>query len=239
MGSVARALLFSSFLLPGRFGDILSYTPGASATALFMEDTRSNGLTLTREGQLLAATLTNGQVTLIDLSTKMRSLYGVLPENELSDIAVRSDGTAYVSVNLQGVYRVVPALGADQEQAPETGDSVTGLALSPDESELYVGVSPGFIDRYPIKADGRLGEPERFASSPGNDMVFDCAGNLYAADLASGTVLVFDPGGQAQHQIDVAGRSRGLAFGGPERKTLFITGERLHAIELNVPGQPF
>lgn len=233
-------LLFSSVQLQGRFGDILSYTPGASTTLMFMENARTNGLALAGTDQLIAASSNNGAVALIDLGTKLQSIGATIPgENQVSDITVRSDGTIYVSVDQRSVYRVPPSLDTDREGIWEADGPAVGVTLSPDESHLYVAFSDQVIERYPIKADSSLSQPEFFADWSGNGMVFDCAGNFYAADLNSGVVLVFDSTGEEQHMIHVADRSRGLAFGGPDRKTLFITGESLHAIELQVPGYPF
>jgi gluconolactonase len=67
-------------------------------------------------------------------------------------------------------------------------------------------------------------------------MTVDCAGNVY---VTSGGVTVYDPGGNELGRITVSSPSN-LAFGGADRKTLFITaGSSLYGIDMNVPGMPY
>ena len=67
-------------------------------------------------------------------------------------------------------------------------------------------------------------------------MAIDCAGNLY---ITQGGVRVFSPGGQEIGRIQAPGAAN-VAFGGPERRTLYITATtQLLALELAIPGLPY
>jgi gluconolactonase len=73
-------------------------------------------------------------------------------------------------------------------------------------------------------------------------MVVDCAGNLYVAFY--GGVAVIDPGGQELGRIALASEQvTNVAFGGPSRRTLFITHlgyvPGLQKVELGLPGLPY
>lgn len=68
-------------------------------------------------------------------------------------------------------------------------------------------------------------------------MAVDCAGNLY---VASDTVEVFASDGTKLGDITLAASPTNVAFGGSDRRTLYITaGSHLFAIALNVPGFPY
>jgi gluconolactonase len=105
-----------------------------------------------------------------------------------------------------------------------------GITLSPDNKTLYVNdirrrlvfrydVGPGdsisnerlFIDMSKDKADG------------GNDgMRTDSRGNLY--DSGPGGVWIISPDGKHLGTILTPDRISNLSFGGPDGKTLFLTG---------------
>jgi gluconolactonase len=68
-------------------------------------------------------------------------------------------------------------------------------------------------------------------------MAIDCAGNIY---VTSGSVIVFDPGGDERGRIQVPEGPSNVAFGGADRQTLYITARTgLYSIRLNVPGYPY
>ena len=112
------------------------------------------------------------------------------------------------------------------------------MALSPDEKTLYVGSEGNEIWKYPVNNDGSLGGRNKFAETGSSDgMAVDCAGNLY---VASNAIKVFAPGGMKLGEISVGVTPSNAAFGGADRKTLYITaGDKLYSIGLNVPGFPY
>lgn len=118
-------------------------------------------------------------------------------------------------------------------------DKPNGIALSPDEQTLYVGSSGADVLAYPVAADGSTGTPSVLASPGGSDgMTVDCAGNLYVT--SGGEAKVLSPDGDALFAIDVAETPSNVAFGGANRRTLYITaGTGLYSIELEIPGLPY
>jgi gluconolactonase len=69
-------------------------------------------------------------------------------------------------------------------------------------------------------------------------MAVDCAGNLY---LSAGGIKVYSSQGQSLGSVGGLGSgfTTNSAFGGDDRRTLFITNSTaLYRIELQVPGFP-
>jgi gluconolactonase len=226
----------------------------------FAASSRSNGLALFTDGSLLAATHDNQGLSRFDLTTAVRTPLAVLSDgkhlNSPNDLAVRSDGTVYLTdpdwqlgprtseTKRTGVYRIAPPLrnsGTNQAILVDgTLNKPNGIALSPDEKTLYVGSSGNEIWKYPVQEDGSLGARSKFADTGASDgLAVDCAGNLY---VTAGGVQVFAPGGSKLGEISLPGGASpsNAAFGGADRKTLYITaGSRLYSIRLNVPGFPY
>lgn len=225
---------------------------------VFAASANSNGLALLRNGEVLAATHDNQGLSRFDPQSAARTPVRLLADgkrlNSPNDLTVRSDGKIYVTdpdwqlgprtneTGITGVYRVdALAQGDDASEAVLVEGSLyrpNGVALSPDERTLYVGSSGNEIWQYDVAADGSLENRRKFADTgPSDGMTVDCAGNLY---VTSGTVEVFAADGQKLGDITLEGNPSNVAFGGAERKTLYITaGSRLYAIELNVPGYPY
>jgi len=151
-----------------------------------------------------------------------------------------------VAANPFAVYRIDPdgavrqVLAAPQVQAPN------GVMVSPDDHTLYLVESDRAaggarrIDAYPLGEDGALGAPRLFHDfSPGRSgdgMAVDRAGNLWVAaglnalrpggetlDTRAG-VYQFAPDGRLLSFIPIGeDLITNVAFGGPDRRTLYIT----------------
>jgi gluconolactonase len=174
--------------------------------------------------------------------------YGGKKLNSPNDVIVRSDGMIWFTdpdygvggakeQTFNGVYRVdlqnQITLVSDKLQLPN------GIALSPDEKTLYVADNgAGKILAYPVAPDGTTGAPKDFAPVTAPDgITIDDAGNVYSS--SSNGVQVFRPDGTKLGSIPVAEQPANVAFGGPDRKTLFITARTgLYSVKLNVPGPP-
>ena len=224
----------------------------------FSPSSNSNGLALSHGGSLLAATHDNQALSLFDLTTAARTKISVLTDakhfNSPNDLTVRSDGTVYFTdpdwqlgprsseTKTTGVYRVpAPLSGSATNNAlllDGSLDKPNGIALSPDERTLYVGSSGKEIWKYLVQEDGSVGARSKFAETGGSDgFAVDCAGNLY---VTSDTVEVLAANGTKLGEITLADTPSNAAFGGADRKTLYITaGSRLYSIHLNVPGFPY
>ncbi|MGE0798248.1 MAG: SMP-30/gluconolactonase/LRE family protein [Lautropia sp.] len=110
--------------------------------------------------------------------------------------------------------------------------SPNGLVMTPDEKALLLAVTrANCIWRLPLTADGKLGKVGLFIQLTGSagggpdGLAVDEAGNLLVAHAYMKTVWVFNTFGEPIHRIrSCAGvATTNIAFGGPDRKTLYIT----------------
>ncbi|WP_437870103.1 SMP-30/gluconolactonase/LRE family protein [Sorangium sp. So ce363] len=238
--------------LNGPKAKIQKLTP-PSTIEVFLENSGTNGLGIHSDGNLIACTHDTRSVSVFDLGTKARrEVAGSYMGKRFSspnDVVVRSDGNVYFTdpdFQLSGgrpelptaAYRVSPSGAVSLIGTLETPN---GVALSPDESVLYVTeFTPGRIHRYPLSAEGAPGASSNFAANlpKADGMGVDCAGNLYIAWRDGVEVLA--PSGARLGTITGMGEVSNVAFGGADRKTLYITsGASLYAMEMNIPGYPY
>lgn len=89
--------------------------------------------------------------------------------------------------------------------------------------------------RFEVQSDGSLTAPQLFAEEGEAGVATDAAGNVY---VCAGQVFVYDPAGRLLGVIRVPERPTSLAFGGADRKTLFITARTsLYAVRLDAAGR--
>lgn len=175
--------------------------------------------------------------------------YQSLRFNSPNDAIVRSDGTVYFTdptyglgggtqeIQFQGVFRVTPA--GDVTLVDDTFSQPNGIALSPDETKLYVSDSQaGGLFVYDVAPDGSTGPGSMLIDAdPSDGMAVDDAGNLYLTTGAG--IEVYDDTGVLWGVLAVPEQPANCAFGGPDRRTLFITARTgLYRVELAVPGKP-
>ena len=126
--------------------------------------------------------------------------------------------------------------------------SPNGVALSPDERVLYLAVTRGNqVWRVPLLEDGSVSKVSAFFTSYGpsgpDGLAVDETGRVIVANPGLGVAWVLNH--QAEPEIvlkSCAGASlTNVAFGGPERRTLYCTesvsGSILRAV-LDQPGLP-
>lgn len=229
--------------------------PPATVTVFRNPTGRSNGLGLDPQGRLIASegdnrrvsrTLADGTVVTVADRWQGKRL------NSPNDNITRSDGTIYFTdppygvpagqsreLDFQGVFRVDPAGTLHLESSDMNRPN--GVALSPDEKTLYVDdTADGLVRKFPVRPDGSLGPPTLFVPSTGgggDGMAVDDAGNVYVATDAG--VQVYKPNGVTWGTIALPEVPSNCTFGGPDRKTLYITATTsLYRVALNVPGRP-
>ena len=160
------------------------------------------------------------------------------------------DGTIYLSdpnwANSTGqLWMVKP----DREIILLEADMGTtnGVALSPDDSKLYVNESiQRRIWQYDIAADGELVNKRLlidFEDYGLDGMRCDMKGNLYIARYEKGTVLILTPDGRVIDEVLLTGQKpSNITFGGPDGKTCFVTMADRGSIEIfraPFPGRYF
>ena len=137
-----------------------------------------------------------------------------------------------------GLYRMNPA-GMVSVIKNFTAARVNGIAFYQPTLTLYVGVTtPKAVVKYTVAIDGSVAEatemPFLAAGAIGDDpdgLAVDVAGNVYVAEAvnaqANGRIEVFNPAGQKLGEIPFPGfRPTGVAFGGADSKTLYVTTEK-------------
>ena len=133
-----------------------------------------------------------------------------------------------------------------------------GIVLTPDGKKLYLAESKkNRVLVYDVLSPGRTGNRKVFADLPTKDtstgqidnqpdgMCLDAAGNLYVAHYGMKQVQVLDPTGKLVRRYGGGNvTTSNVAFGGPKRDQLFVTGGLgaeaggggLFRLDLGVPG---
>ena len=215
-----------------------------------------NGLALGRDGDIYVADRENG-ILRLDLST--RSVSPVVTRAQLgpdfkgpNDLVFDSRGNLYFTdqgdTDLNDPTGRVFRLNADGslDRLLSNVPSPNGIALSPDETRLYVAVTFGQqVWHMPLRADGRIIKVGVFQSFSGgfsgpDGLAVDREGGLAVCQNRTGSVWLFDPLGAPTYRIRSC---RGLlttnATYGPDGRTLFITESETGAVlTATIPTTP-
>jgi gluconolactonase len=224
----------------------------------------SNGLTLDRQGRIIAAEHGNRRVVRLEKDgsvTVMADRYEGKSLNSPNDVVVKRNGDIYFTdppalyrtypdgpaklkqeLDFNGVYRVTA--GGKLEVVSKAVPYPNGIAFSPDESRLYVASSrpDKYWMQFDVNKDGTLANGRKFAdvtTEPGegvpDGMKIDTAGNVYATALEG--VQIFSPQGKRLGTIQTPEVPANCAWGDADGKTLYITARTgLYRIRLNVAG---
>jgi len=227
---------------------------------VWMPDSGTNGLAVTADGKILAASHGVGGLVEIDPAAASPAATTIIAEfmgerlNSPNDLVIRSDGTVYFTdpdyqCNTQcdqaakRVYRY-PAAGGALEEIPTSSSNTNpnGITLSLDETKLYVA-GPAGIDIYTLDAGGAVTDgPDPFASGgPVDGLARDCAGNIYAA-INNGITVLDTEGAQVGSPITVPNATTNVAFGGTSGTVLYITTRAnagVYSLDVGIPGYPY
>lgn len=228
----------------------MSLAGGSAVFDTFVPSANSNGLALANDGRILAGTHDVQSLSYFDPANGNRTQWpltvGGKHFNSPNDLVVRSDGNVYFTdpswqlgsrtseTGVEGLYRVSPSGTVTLIDSAQ--QRVNGVTLSPDENTLYAAGLGGGVYAFSLDAAGVASNKRKFADGYSDGMTVDCAGNVYTT---RGSVVVLNPAGNEIGRITVS-ESSNVAFGGPERRTLYITAQSsLYSIELNVRGMPY
>lgn len=234
---------------------IVRLTPDGAASEFFNTGGIPAGLAFHRDGSLYVADEgdnLHGVLRIQDgKATILVNEYEGRPLNGANDLVFDRNGVLYFSDPwgssgenpIGGFYRFLP--DGKLEQIDHGLAFPNGVAISPDGTGVYLAETyRNRILRYPIGADGAIGQRAEFALLPGehgpDGMAFDEAGSLYVAHYGGGKVAVFAPSGEMVEAIRVPGANvTNVAFGGADRRTLVITDvatASLYRTRVEVPG---
>lgn len=253
-----NCLLFSD--IPGN--RIHRWRPGDDPTVpaeVYRSPSRnSNGLTLDREGRLLACEHSGRQVTIAvynEPETVLVDSYRGKRLNSPNDIVVHSSGAVYFTdptyglgpggegkeLPHQGVYRVSPE--REIQLLDDRFHQPNGLAFSPDESVLYIGDSyEKVIRRFRVEPDGTIVGGQVFVDmredpqlGAPDGMRVDTEGRLWTT--GTGGVWVVEPDGTVLGKMILPENPANLTFGGPDFSTLYLTAHTsVYSVETKVRG---
>jgi len=253
-------LYLSSFAWSGTPSNILALQPDGSLDAV-ISNSGSNGLAVDSDGMIVAATQDDGGLSRYDPATGARTVIVNSFEgtrlNSPNDLSIAADGHIFFTdpdwqapqpqpQPVQGVYRVTPA--GEITLVDGSLNKPNGIALSNDESWLYVG-HPGGMVRYAVSSNDLTvttpGQSFGTGLSSVDGLAMDCAGNIYVTQPSDAQIVVLAPDGSTLGTIGVAPSVTNAAFGGPDGRTLYITagnpaeGDAVYSVELQIPGRPY
>lgn len=254
--------LYVSEINPGRAAPnqpppsrVLKVSATGEVSVAISPDSGSNGLALDRAGDLFGAIHRDGSISRLSLTgaapIPIVSRYAGARFDSPNDLTFHASGTLYFTDPDWQAPTPRPQAATRAYRVPPGGEPIAidelsqpnGITLSKDQDFLYIG--GGTLRRYAVAHDGSLGPGESFGGGISTDgMVVDCADDLYAA--ADG-VRVLDRSGKLLGRIEVPelGQVTNVAFGGPEHRTLYITGQGagtkkgLFELALGLPGFPY
>ena len=229
-------------------GTTLFTEPGASKVhkidkngtiSVFLENTdRANGLALDSKGRLIATTALT-----ISVLHPTREVLAKMPTRP-NDLVVDKKGGIYFTLpsdKPSAIYHI-PAGG----QAMKVGEApgAHGIQLSPDEKTLYSADSGGeYLIALDVQPDGKLTNRRNFGKYQGlktpeshaDGIAIDSEGRVYVG-IETG-VQVFSPKGDALGLIPTSQRPQNLAFAGPNKQTLYLTGRSaLFSVQMIAKG---
>lgn len=246
---------------------IWRWIEGVGAHVWRSPSNHSNGNTRDREGRLVTCEHGARRVTRTEADGRITVLadrFAGKRLNSPNDVVVKSDGSVWFTDPPYGilsdyeghkaeselgrcrVYRIDPVTG-EVGIAVDDMSRPNGIAFDPQERKLYVADTdfadrpdgPPFIRVYDVAADGRsVGNGRLFVKpEPGcaDGFRFDTDGNLWTS--AGDGVHCYAPDGTLLGKILVPEVVSNLAFGGPNRNRLYITGTTsLYAIFVGANG---
>lgn len=221
-------------------GRIFRISPEGRFALIAEYDGEPNGLKVHRDGRLFITDYRNG-IMVLDPRTG-----AVAPLLErrwterfkgVNDLFFAANGDLYFTDQGQtGLHdptgRVYRLTAADRlELLLGNVPSPNGLVTDLEETALLVAVTRGnCIWRVPLLPDGsttKVGLFIQMSGGPGgpDGLALDAAGNLAVAHIGLGAVWLFDRFGQPLYRIQSCAGvlTTNLAYGGPGRRTLYIT----------------
>lgn len=211
---------------------------------------KSNGLTLDREGRLIACEHGNRRVSRTAADGTVEILadkYQGKKFNSPNDAVAASNGFVFFTdppyglegreaeLPYSGVFAVAPDGGikllADDFKKPN------GIALSPDERTLYVAdTEGGHVRAFDVAADGAVSNGRVLCAVPGADgMKVDARGRLWCT--ASDGVRVFEADGTPLGVVEFPQAPANCAFGDADGRTLYVTARTaVYRVRCAAPG---
>jgi gluconolactonase len=237
------------------YGRIFRVKPDASVELALEYDGEPSGMKILPNGRALVADQVRG---LVELDFEQRKAVPVLTRRYvegfrgLNDLCIAKTGEVYFTET--GFSDLRDPTGRVHCKTPDgmlrllviNGNSPNGIVLSPDENTLYVSMTrANCVWRCPLMEDGSTAKAGAFIHLSGGNgpdgMAMDESGGLVVAHYQLGVVWIFDAKGEPAIRIEspVGDGITNVAFGGADRRTLYITeatSGSILAARVDVPG---
>lgn len=230
-------------------------------TVLRSPSNRANGNAIDATGRLITCEHDASRVVRTSqdgTSEVLAESWNGAPLNSPNDVAIHPSGAIYftdpdygrtvkpfggvrpVTQDVRGVYRIGP--DGSLLRVVEDMRQPNGLCFTADGSRLFINDTlRSHVRRFTVRADGRLEDGRVWAEIPSSmvaapdGMKIDSIGNLFCT--GAGGIHVFDPLGRSVGIIAIEETVGNFAFGGADRRTLFVCASRsLYALEVVIPG---
>jgi gluconolactonase len=237
-------------MLVSSANSILRVDAADNVTTFIDDSNRTNAMGWDLHGRLVSVQRAAGNEKVgvlypADEVTTLADNFEGRPFNALNDLALDKRGGVYFT-DTQGIYYLPP--GGTVTRIIDEVPRPNGVVLSPDERTLYVHNKDGvYMLSFEVAADGSISNRRNFAryasvrvpghADPSWDedngadgMAVDSEGRVYAATNAG--VEVFSPDGELLGVMPVQWgaennrirKPQNVAFGGADRRTLYIVG---------------
>ena len=236
------------------FGRIFRMSPKGEFELVIQYDGEPNGLKIHKDGRIFIGDYKNGVMILDPKTAKIEPLLEWRHTERLrgiNDLVFASNGDLYFTdQGLTGfqdptgrVYRYTSQ--GHLECLLYNAPSPNGIALSPKDDVLYIAMTcAASVWRMQPTGDGssKVRLFTQMVCGGADGMAVDEAGNVVVANVQMGRLWLIDKRGEPIYRIESCGGdlSTNVAYGGPERKTLYITDSengRILVANMPTPGK--
>jgi gluconolactonase len=238
------------------WGRVFKVSPQGEFTLVAQYDGEPNGLKIHKDGRIFIADYKHGIMVLDPVSGKVEPFLTRVRLERLkavNDLVFASNGDLYFTdQGLTGwhdptgrVFRV--RADGRVDCLIDNVPSPNGLVLDPTESVLYLSVTrANAVWRVPLMADGTVAKVGTFIQLSGgggpDGLAIDEEGNLAVAHIVLGVIWIFSARGEPLYRINSAAghHTTNVAYGGPDRRTLYITESETGTIlmaDMPTPGR--
>jgi gluconolactonase len=245
------------YLVDIPFGRVFRVDQAGEWTLVTEYEGQPNGLKIHPDGRILIADQRRGLLRLDPAGGGVETVLGAgdLPGFKgFNDLTIAANGDVYVTdqgtTGLHDPTGRVLRLTTDGrvDVLLDNVPSPNGVVLDGDERVLFVAATrDNAVWRAPLTPGGGVVKVGRFVSLFGvsgpDGLALDEAGRLVVGHASLGNVFVFAPNGELAVRVrcPTGSACTNVAYGGPERRDLYITDSTSGTVltaRLDVPGVP-
>ena len=237
------------------YGQVFRITPAGDVALIAEYEGEPNGLKIHKDGRIFIADHVLG---LLELDSETGKVSSVLkgaqhePFKGLNDLVFNSVGDLFFTDQGESDLRKpdgrvwVRRADGKVQLVLDCVPSPNGLVVTKDNLFLYLAVTrANAVWRVPMRRDGTLGRVGTWIQMSGgtgpDGMALDEAGGIAVAHAGMGSVWLFNDLGRPTAEIPVPkGRlTTNVAYGGPDRRTLYITeadSRTVYMAKVPIPG---